>query len=253
VAYVKRRDGATLGPAPHTGSELRPGDLVTRINDVKNVGNCVGDSGELTLCTTPPLTLHFKRCWHPVCDNDGDAAHASEGAGDDEWEAETIWIVEKILDSREGDEGWEYLVRWEGYASKYDTWEPEDHILDELLISDYWRHAGKGRSQVPLASAKGEKCSSIEAPLTQSGASIGRPAKRKAKFPAQQPSGAPRRRGKKPCHRRPEELATLEIPPATLDIGERVAACKERLLRQEGREEAAKVAQADADTMTYVA
>uniref|UniRef100_A0A3B4GTG0 Chromodomain Y like 2 n=1 Tax=Pundamilia nyererei TaxID=303518 RepID=A0A3B4GTG0_9CICH len=38
--------------------------------------------------------------------------------------------VEQIVDKRRNKKGkWEYLIRWKGYGSKEDTWEPEHHLL----------------------------------------------------------------------------------------------------------------------------
>ena len=93
----------------------------------------------------------------------------------------------------------------------------------------------------------------VDEPLTQptAHAATGRPAKRKAKFPSQRASGAPRRRGKKPCRRRPDELAALEVPPTSLDMSQRVAQWKKTLLRRASAEEV-EAAQQRVDGMTYV-
>lgn len=38
--------------------------------------------------------------------------------------------VERIVDKRRNKKGkWEYLIRWKGYGSREDTWEPENHLL----------------------------------------------------------------------------------------------------------------------------
>ena len=263
VAYVKLRDGTTLGPARHAGAVLRPGDLVTRIDGVNDLSGCVGMSGLLELSISPPLKLHFKRNWRPLQGEVGKAGEpltdaasatgASAGASSDQWAAGSTWIVETILKSRECDAGMEYYCRWEGWSTAYDSWEPEEHILDDMLIEDYWRRAGKPRPTMDAHEADEDANDEpdVAEPITQPTAATGRPAKRKAKFPSQRPSGAPRRRGKKPCRRRPDELAMLEVPPASLDMSVRVAQCKERLLSRAGEEEEA-AAQECVNGMTYV-
>ncbi|KAM6980604.1 chromodomain Y-like protein 2 [Aplochiton taeniatus] len=41
-----------------------------------------------------------------------------------------LYEVERIVDKRRNKKGkWEYLIRWKGYGSQEDTWEPENHLL----------------------------------------------------------------------------------------------------------------------------
>lgn len=41
---------------------------------------------------------------------------------------EPEWEVEKIVDSRTRDGVKEYLVKWAGWSSSYNQWEPEEHL-----------------------------------------------------------------------------------------------------------------------------
>ncbi|KRY20855.1 Chromodomain Y-like protein [Trichinella patagoniensis] len=46
----------------------------------------------------------------------------------------SICVIKKAVDFKGKKE---YLVRWEGYSKKYDTWEPASHILGYELLQEY--------------------------------------------------------------------------------------------------------------------
>ena len=48
--------------------------------------------------------------------------------------SEGIYIVENIIQRRIKNGRAEYLVKWKGYSSKFNTWEPTENILDVQLI-----------------------------------------------------------------------------------------------------------------------
>ena len=45
-----------------------------------------------------------------------------------------VFAAEKILKKRYKKGRLEYLVKWQGYSAKYNTWEPSKNILDERLL-----------------------------------------------------------------------------------------------------------------------
>ncbi|XP_012497184.1 PREDICTED: M-phase phosphoprotein 8 isoform X3 [Propithecus coquereli] len=64
------------------------------------------------------------------------AARGAEPAGDSEEDGEDVFEVEKILDMKSEGGKVLYKVRWKGYTSDDDTWEPEIHLEDckEVLL-----------------------------------------------------------------------------------------------------------------------
>ena len=48
-----------------------------------------------------------------------------------------IYDAEYIIKKRENNGKTEYLVKWKNWARKDSTWEPEEHILDQRLITNF--------------------------------------------------------------------------------------------------------------------
>ena len=55
---------------------------------------------------------------------------------------ESVFRVENILATRLRRGKRQYLVKWEGYPSTENTWEPEDNILDSQLIDNFYARQG---------------------------------------------------------------------------------------------------------------
>ncbi|CCG80806.1 Chromo domain-containing protein [Taphrina deformans PYCC 5710] len=74
----------------------------------------------------------------PELQNDRDMASEDED--------EDVYVVEQIIRHRRSKKArsFEYLVRWEGYGSEDDTWEPHDNIAESAsaLVDTYWAPRG---------------------------------------------------------------------------------------------------------------
>ncbi|XP_048848247.1 chromobox protein homolog 8-like [Brienomyrus brachyistius] len=57
-----------------------------------------------------------------------------------------VFAVESITKKRVRKGNVEYLLKWQGWPSKYSTWEPEDHILDPHLVLAYEEKEEKDRA-----------------------------------------------------------------------------------------------------------
>ncbi|XP_012297399.1 M-phase phosphoprotein 8 isoform X3 [Aotus nancymaae] len=71
-----------------------------------------------------------------VAGENDSAARGAEAVGDSEEDGEDVFEVEKILDMKTEGGKVLYKVRWKGYTSDDDTWEPEIHLEDckEVLL-----------------------------------------------------------------------------------------------------------------------
>uniref|UniRef100_A0A8D9AJ80 Chromodomain Y-like protein n=1 Tax=Cacopsylla melanoneura TaxID=428564 RepID=A0A8D9AJ80_9HEMI len=71
-------------------------------------------------------------------------------SSDDEGEETTEeYEVERIIEVHNGKHGKEYLVRWKGFTSKDDTWEPEEHLTCPDLIKQFNDKLGNIKSVTP--------------------------------------------------------------------------------------------------------
>ena len=53
---------------------------------------------------------------------------------------EDVYRVDHLLNMRYSRNGSrEFLVKWEGWSSEWNTWEPEEHILDQEMLYDFLR------------------------------------------------------------------------------------------------------------------
>ncbi|XP_051570951.1 chromobox homolog 7a [Myxocyprinus asiaticus] len=59
---------------------------------------------------------------------------------------EQVFAVESITKKRIRKGNVEYLLKWQGWSPKYNTWEPEDNILDPCLVLAYEEKEEKERA-----------------------------------------------------------------------------------------------------------
>ncbi|KRZ83953.1 NAD(P)H-hydrate epimerase, partial [Trichinella sp. T8] len=79
-------------------------------------------------CKSPNVVIYD--CSLPTLNPMGAFEKMATGGSD-------IYMAECIMNERKRKGKKEYLVRWEGYSEKYDTWEPASHILGYELLQEY--------------------------------------------------------------------------------------------------------------------
>ncbi|XP_060644167.2 chromodomain Y-like protein 2 [Anolis sagrei] len=106
-----------------------------------------------------------------------------------------LYEVERIVDKRKNKKGkWEYLIRWKGYGSNEDTWEPEHHLLHcEEFIDEFnglhvtrerrAKHGKQASGPKFLRESRGSPLDKISHRPPDSGKSKGLPHKRKRMTP----------------------------------------------------------------------
>lgn len=67
-------------------------------------------------------------------------------------EQEEVYHVEVVTKARVSEEGdWEYLIKWAGYGSDADSWEPAENVKQcDRLLGSFWRHVGIDDEDYPI-------------------------------------------------------------------------------------------------------
>lgn len=76
---------------------------------------------------------------------------------DEKTEEEPEYEVEKVVDKRIHKGKVEYLLKWKGYPSDDNTWEPEDSLECPELLQEYERNRAREKQPVEIKKEKKEK------------------------------------------------------------------------------------------------
>ena len=71
----------------------------------------------------------------------------------DEGQQEEVFSVEKIVSKRVVGGKTQYLLKWKGYDSDENTWEPEENLDCQDLLEEFNKKASKGRDAAATAAS----------------------------------------------------------------------------------------------------
>jgi hypothetical protein len=94
-------------------------------------------------------------------DEPGDAGDAGDDS-DDADDPDKIYTVERILKDKTVKGKKRYLVKWEGYDSSHNSWEPPESFFDKSPIAIYENHKLKVKQEKNAAAASVAKPSAQE-------------------------------------------------------------------------------------------
>jgi len=81
---------------------------------------------------------------------------------------------------------WRYLIKWVGYASLYNSWEPEKNFQEGIMVDQFWKGVeldGRDRTDLSQFKKVGEVFSPTSPP----------PKTKKRQMAGEDPAGPPRK------------------------------------------------------------
>lgn len=103
-----------------------------------------------------------KRTKKPIIEDDEEVYHvevitkarvtaASDSSSASEGEGSVSDILRKKKKRNKSEAKWQYHVKWAGYDSDANSWEPEENVADcQRLLSSFWEHIGMDNDDYPV-------------------------------------------------------------------------------------------------------
>ena len=104
------------------------------------------DAEEGPVISAASKIMSCRKCKSGVgkCRRPGEHGHLSleprvekQGAAAVSNHSTEIFSAERLVNHRQGVKGIEYLVKWQSYSNKHNSWEPKANILDHRLVQQY--------------------------------------------------------------------------------------------------------------------
>ena len=129
---------AVAGPKSGSTSAMSINELRMALGS-RGIGYEPGDDSE-ALAALLEQAASTKRVDDEADDEVEDEAEAeADGDSDDD-----IYEVDRILEARVGASGTrEYLIKWRGWGARFNSWEPQEHIVDEGLLAEFEARAAE--------------------------------------------------------------------------------------------------------------
>ena len=132
--------------ALHNRQQPTSTNSTTRLSNQESAGKSQRSkrvrTSPLKIVESPPKRAKPKPQKQPV--------HKRGAVPDPARGSDELFAVEKILNHRRDKLGSSYLVKWQSYSDKHNSWEPEDNIVDKRLLDEFW---GSRNEQLPEQAA----------------------------------------------------------------------------------------------------
>ena len=99
----------------------------------------------------------------------------------DPLDGDRVFAAERLLQSRTRKGKTEYLVKWKGWSTKHNTWEPAENILDDRLIQEFDQRMEATRAPAKRRAAGAPPTGAAAAAASSS--SLGAPAPKRGRHP----------------------------------------------------------------------
>jgi hypothetical protein len=124
-------------------------DYVTSLELVLFIATTMGKFGRHA---KKPIIEDEEEVYHVEVITKARVAPVSDSSSEDEPESSVSGILrKKKKDKTHSQARWEYWVKWAGYDTDANSWEPEKNVADcQRLLSSFWDHIGMDNEDYPV-------------------------------------------------------------------------------------------------------
>ncbi|CAG8646065.1 15847_t:CDS:2 [Funneliformis mosseae] len=137
--FADRNDNPDIGVPVHQFSKMSINEVPASFRDAKNEIENIEDFQDIKQIVEDKMLVQ-EDAVQDIIDND----YNDDGNKD---ESIKEYVVEKVLNHRFNGKGkLQYLLKWEGWSSEYNTWEDQENVFADKLIGQYWEGKASRRN-----------------------------------------------------------------------------------------------------------